>query len=1072
MRLSSHWIVAVCLIGSAFGAEAPVPPAADKHTIGLLRFDQEQGTVVKDASGHGHQARLEKTPNEPRWYKYGRFGGCLAFDGRNPDENGDKKGDADGLVWQKGATPDPKGAGFTAEMWVRHAHLHGQQLYLARHGGAGRYTFGTLQGAPYAHFRPANGDWVRARAPRPLRVDVWHHVAFTCDRKFVRIFVDGVEKVKAAMSGHIAAGPKLTIVGHDTDPRPSQIRGFCGLMDEVRISNTARTKFPKGPHKTKDPMPAYIRKAVKESARFLEPDPVVRDVTVTGMVFEDRNGNGKRDPGEQGIAGVWVTEGEHINPSDQRGTYEFKFKIDEHRLVYITLPAGRKATGPWYHLIEQDDKETDYKFDFALQRDPTSLDRNFAFLVGADSQFSSQRAGEMLKADMAQITRATGRPRFFFNCGDLTQTGWLQEWRWYKAAMRALTIPGYDVFGGHGGNYLYRTAHKRRSVHHYNLFCGPTYHSWNYGGRHFAVYNCLHGYMSKAARKRQENWMKADLGMLKPGSEVVLIAHYPVAVERWRRDLKQVACFYGHWHENQLHYYKGVPNLCTNALRGRDWGAFTRTVRFCEFKDGKLTTELRPTGQYKRVEIIHPQAGGALPQGRVPLRVIAFDTASRATQVAARIGRTEIKLKKLGQFTWGEDLDTTRMTPGAYELTVAVKDDRPESWPRKKCPFRIARRALARGTVGEDWPMVFKSLRELRTARHAVKPPLDLAWSRATGGQNQRATSPIVYRGNVYIGVENANVGHNEHAVLCYEAATGKRVWRTPVDSCIRFSLAADNGRIFAQTNSGVGYAFDAHTGRVVWKKRVFSEKTWPMASKSSVLVYRGKVIMYGDYDPIVLFDARSGEILARCKLGGRRMYAGPFPDGDRLWVHNLYWAFACDMMTGKPLWKVTGKGVGRRGCSIGVVHDGVYYVRGYSCVAAYNRADGELLWRVNNRVLSAGALIPTIAGGVLYAGGQDTFAVDLKTRKTLWTYSAMRKPGENNQRQTFGGQSSPLVSGNLLYVGRDDGDLAALDRRSGKLVWRFNVGVPIKSSPVVSGNMLFVSDYDGNLYAFASASK
>jgi len=40
---------------------------------------------------------------------------------------------------------------------------------------------------------------------------------------------------------------------------------------------------------------------------------------------------------------------------------------------------------------------------------------------------------------------------------------------------------------------------------------------------------------------------------------------------------------------------------------------------------------------------------------------------------------------------------------------------------------------------------------------------------------------------------------------------------------------------------------------------------------------------------------------------------------------------------------------------------------------------------------------------------------------------------------------------------------------KTGKPAWsrRFRVGLPIKSSPVVSGNMLFVKDYDGNLYAF-----
>ena len=66
-----------------------------------------------------------------------------------------------------------------------------------------------------------------------------------------------------------------------------------------------------------------------------------------------------------------------------------------------------------------------------------------------------------------------------------------------------------------------------------------------------------------------------------------------------------------------------------------------------------------------------------------------------------------------------------------------------------------------------------------------------------------------------------------------------------------------------------------------------------------------------------------------------------------------------------------------------------------------------------------------------------------------------------------LGGQSSPLISGGTLYFGSDDGHIYALDKINGTVLWKYYIGVPVKSSPVISGNALYIADYDGNLYAF-----
>ena len=63
------------------------------------------------------------------------------------------------------------------------------------------------------------------------------------------------------------------------------------------------------------------------------PEPPLRParprlVTATGTVFEDRNANGKRDPGEPGLPEVVVSDGEKVIRTTATGEYLFRIRVD------------------------------------------------------------------------------------------------------------------------------------------------------------------------------------------------------------------------------------------------------------------------------------------------------------------------------------------------------------------------------------------------------------------------------------------------------------------------------------------------------------------------------------------------------------------------------------------------------------------------------------------------------------------------------------------------------------------------------------------------------------------------
>ncbi len=59
------------------------------------------------------------------------------------------------------------------------------------------------------------------------------------------------------------------------------------------------------------------------------------------------------------------------------------------------------------------------------------------------------------------------------------------------------------------------------------------------------------------------------------------------------------------------------------------------------------------------------------------------------------------------------------------------------------------------------------------------------------------------------------------------------------------------------------------------------------------------------------------------------------------------------------------------------------------------------------------------------------------------------------------------MVVGSRLFFGSQDGRVYALDRRTGKEVWRYDAGGKIYASPAVAAGRLVIGSDVGKLYCF-----
>ena len=74
-----------------------------------------------------------------------------------------------------------------------------------------------------------------------------------------------------------------------------------------------------------------------ESAGSSAATPAAEELA-RGFVFDDRNGNGKRDSGEAGIKGIRVSSGSKIVTTDANGQYEIP--VADDTIIFVIKPPG------------------------------------------------------------------------------------------------------------------------------------------------------------------------------------------------------------------------------------------------------------------------------------------------------------------------------------------------------------------------------------------------------------------------------------------------------------------------------------------------------------------------------------------------------------------------------------------------------------------------------------------------------------------------------------------------------------------------------------------------------------
>ena len=205
-----------------------VDAAVDKHTVAVWLFEEGNGKTVKDASGNGHDGNFK---GSPKWVK-AKFGTGLEL-----------PGDAGGYVVVD-STKKLELETLSIEMWVKVKESTGkwQGIVCKQQAGCTNRNYGVWVQVDKSVLHAqigANGACAFSIDGTSVITDNrWHHLAFTYDGKMGRLYVDGKLENEAPNAQSFQSNDPITI----GVPNLDNANGLKGIIDEIRISNVARTE--------------------------------------------------------------------------------------------------------------------------------------------------------------------------------------------------------------------------------------------------------------------------------------------------------------------------------------------------------------------------------------------------------------------------------------------------------------------------------------------------------------------------------------------------------------------------------------------------------------------------------------------------------------------------------------------------------------------------------------------------------------------------------------------------------------------------------------------------------------
>lgn len=242
------------------------------------------------------------------------------------------------------------------------------------------------------------------------------------------------------------------------------------------------------------------------------------------------------------------------------------------------------------------------------------------------------------------------------------------------------------------------------------------------------------------------------------------------------------------------------------------------------------------------------------------------------------------------------------------------------------------------------------------------------------------------------------------------------------------------DGVVYAADRHGVVKALSIDDGREIWSVNLAEKDGW--------------------------FSTRAALLSGGVSVSGGKVYIGT----------EQAQVYALNASDGSVAWKtsVVGEALSRP-----VVSDGLVLIHtSNGQLQALNEADGAVKWTVNLDMPSLslrGESAPTTAFGAAIVGGDNgrVSAVLMQQGQLIWQQRISQANGPTEIDRLSDVDTTPVVVNGVVYALAYNGNMTALDLRSGQIMWKRDLGSV--SDFVIDGNRIYIIDQNDRVLALST---
>ncbi len=777
---------------------------------------------------------------------------------------------------------------------------------------------------------------------------------------------------------------------------------------------------------------------------------VVANAQYHGRVFIDDNRNQAYDQGEKLLEGIKVSDGKNVVLTDENGNYSLPgFK--QTRFIYLSVPAGYKASGIFYQKTEPERKTYDLGL---VPYERTSGKARFIQIADTETNEYGKWIDNV--RDYAEFSDVG----FVVHTGDICYEAGL-EFHAESVNSETMGVPVYYCIGNHDlvkGDYGEQL---------YESHFGPVYYSFDAGNTHFVVTPMRSGDFKPSYTPEQiYDWLVNDLKNTDPEMNLVVFNHDLLtfgddfvfkAKGGKRLDFNEhnlKAWIYGHWHINFMkkHGDIGIVSVCSSTPdKGGIDHSPSNFLVFDVSNDGNVKVIPRYTYIDKHITVAAPSGDELLMSslGRALFSVNCYNTVSPEDSVKGTL------IKRTGEkksFMFKRNTD--------WNWSASIKLD--ETWKRRNLILSVDVK-YRNGQTGSKIHLIGTAGRNLTSSM------LQERWVRNAKG-NVWMAPPVEANGKVYVSTID-DFGMKHCGIHAFNAGSGAKLWNFKTKGSVKNTFCYYDGKILATDHFGIAYAIDATTGDLIWKKEL-GQKTLG-AFNTGTAVHNGVYYTgFGSY--LQALDAKTGKTLWKNEewRGGEGATHTMIVAGDVLIAASNWRAlYAHDAKTGKLLWKMGDKGYRFRSSSA-TWKDDTLYMASDKGIGLMDVRTGKLYKYFETEYNLTVSTKPLITNDLLIMGTRNNglVAFNRYTGKEVWkvmTGDALIYTSPYSKPESHTVETSPVLVNESIIFGASDGFVYWVDPEDGTLIEKFEVGAPVFGAVAPYLNGFFVADFGGNIYRF-----